>query len=309
MVKCWQGVTCREFCQFKKRVRDCGKFTMISFGYRASWTQSTSHAILLWSIILQALQHIVFSFTLAFPNFIFSSDFSVKILWTLNICTAIFKRRANLLHFDLITLLIPGEECKLWSSLLCNFLHPHLTSTQLISNNVLNTFKENILNQHPNILLVIYSKGKRVENMKIHICDDANSCNAIHFQRLLKCFSILREYFGEILSLNWKDTWHYGNWLCEVWINTLSIYLTCSTLLPGPATDTAMKTHVCWDREALSYVSRNRNCHKLFVPRSSLSDAGGRQCLRNVRKSFRIKMGDFIRRAHHIQPLRKLQIL
>jgi hypothetical protein len=80
---------------------------------------------------------------LGLPNDLFHSHFRTKYITSplSHMCYISY-----LIFLDLIMPLIFGQECKLWSSLLCNFLHPPVNSFLLGTNNLLSTLFSNTLN-------------------------------------------------------------------------------------------------------------------------------------------------------------------
>jgi hypothetical protein len=69
-----------------------------------------------------------FDLCLSHPSGIFSSGFQTKIVYAF-LNSAIYNAcPTHLILFDFIILLMFGEEYELQSSLLCNFLHSHITS-------------------------------------------------------------------------------------------------------------------------------------------------------------------------------------
>jgi hypothetical protein len=98
---------------------------------QASWIQSTlSHRICLRSVL------ILFSHPhLCLLRSFFPSGFLTKILYAFLIPPIHANCPFHLIIFDLIILIIFGERCKLWSSLLCNSLHSFYSS--LLGPNIL----------------------------------------------------------------------------------------------------------------------------------------------------------------------------
>jgi hypothetical protein len=63
------------------------------------------------------------------PYCLIPLGFLITILYAFHICPMCTTCPAHLILFDFITVIIFSEEYKLWCSLLCNFLHPPVTSS------------------------------------------------------------------------------------------------------------------------------------------------------------------------------------
>jgi len=88
-----------------------------------SWArciQSTTY----YTISLVSIPVILPNLILGLPNALVSSRFRNKILYAFPISPIRATYSVNLILLDLITVIILGEAYKLWSSPLCNVLHP-----------------------------------------------------------------------------------------------------------------------------------------------------------------------------------------
>jgi hypothetical protein len=90
-----------------------------------SWARSiqsiSSHTLSLTSILIFSTH-----LCLGLPSGLFPSSFHTNTLYAFLLSTICATWPACLILLDLITLIMLGEEYKLWSSSLCSFLHPPL---------------------------------------------------------------------------------------------------------------------------------------------------------------------------------------
>jgi hypothetical protein len=82
---------------------------------------------------------------LGLPSAFFLSGFAINILHAFISARIPVTGSAHIILLDLIILIILAEEYKLWSSSLCNFLQPHVTSFFLEPNVLLSTLFSNTL--------------------------------------------------------------------------------------------------------------------------------------------------------------------
>jgi hypothetical protein len=83
--------------------------------------------------------------SLGLPSGLFPSGFRTNILYTFIFSLIHAKYHAYLILLYLIILIILGEECKLWSSSLCHFLQPPVTSSLLHTNILVSILFSNTL--------------------------------------------------------------------------------------------------------------------------------------------------------------------
>ena len=83
---------------------------------------------------------------LSLPSVLFLSGFPTRILYTPILSSIRATCSVYLILLYLVTRKILDEECRLLSSLLCNFLHSHITSSILGPNILLSTLLSNTLN-------------------------------------------------------------------------------------------------------------------------------------------------------------------
>jgi hypothetical protein len=107
-----------------------------------SWTRSFQ-SILPHPISLRSILILFTYLQLGFLSGFFPSDFLTKILYSFPFASTRATCLAHHVTLDLIILIILGEEYKLWSSSLCSFLQPPVTSSLFGPNILLSTLISN----------------------------------------------------------------------------------------------------------------------------------------------------------------------